>query len=242
MRIIPAIDIINGKCVRLTKGDFNTKKIYNENPLEVARAFADAGLEDLHLVDLDGAKTGKITNHKILESITSKTTLNVDFGGGIKTDQDINIAFDCGASRITGGSIAVHDPEKFTQWLAKFGNNKIILGADFLDQKIATNGWQKSSRQDLLDFIAGYFRKGITHVISTDVSKDGMLKGPALETYKLIINKVPVSLIASGGITTMIDIRNLKEAGCEGAIVGKAIYEGRISLEQLSLFKTNQDA
>lgn len=242
MRIIPAIDIINGKCVRLTKGDFATQKIYNENPLEVASEFEDAGIEYLHLVDLDGAKSGQITNHKILESITSKTKLKVDFGGGIKNDEDLKIAFDCGASQVTGGSIAVNDPTKFVQWLEEFGGEKIILGADFINGKIATNGWQKSSKQELIGFILDYFRKGIRYVISTDISKDGMLKGPSLETYKRIMNQIPVQLIASGGITTVEDLKNLKEAGCEGAIVGKAIYEGMISLKQLSQFNLEQDA
>jgi phosphoribosylformimino-5-aminoimidazole carboxamide ribotide isomerase len=242
MRIIPAIDIINGKCVRLTKGDFNTQKIYNENPLEVALEFEDSGIEYLHLVDLDGAKSGKITNSKILELITSKTNLKVDFGGGIKTDQDIQTAFDCGASQVTGGSIAVKNPAVYLSWLEKYGSERIILGADFINEKIATNGWQESSQLDLYDFILEYFRKGIRYVISTDISKDGMLKGPALETYKLIMNQVPVHLIASGGITTMEDLHTLKQAGCEGAIVGKAIYEGRITLKDLSQFKLEQDA
>lgn len=242
MRIIPAIDIINGKCVRLTRGDFSTKKIYNENPLEVALAFEDAGIEYLHLVDLDGAKSGQITNHKILESITSKTKLQVDFGGGIKNDKDLKIVFESGASQVTGGSIAVKDPAKFTQWLEEFGSKKIILGADFMDGKIATNGWQESSKQELIGFILDYFRKGIRYVISTDISKDGMLKGPSIGAYKTIMNQIPVHLIASGGISTIEDLENLKEAGCEGAIVGKAIYEGLISLKKLSQFNKDQHA
>jgi phosphoribosylformimino-5-aminoimidazole carboxamide ribotide isomerase len=242
MRIIPAIDIINGKCVRLTKGDFSTQKIYNENPYEVARQFEDAGLDYLHLVDLDGAKSGKITNQKILETISSKTKLKVDFGGGIKTDQDIQTAFDCGASQVTGGSIAVRNPSAFLQWLEVYGNEKIILGADFQDGKIATNGWQKSSELELTDFIMKYFRKGIRYVISTDISKDGMMQGSSLETYKLILNQIPLHLIASGGVSSMEDLQNLKGAGCEGAIVGKAIYEGRISLNQLSQFNLDQNA
>ena len=233
MRIIPAIDIIDGKCVRLSKGDYNTKIIYNENPLEVAKEFEANGIQYLHLVDLDGAKSKQIINHKILESIASKTNLKIDFGGGLKSDKDLEIAFECGASQITGGSIAANNPEVFEQWISKYGSEKIILGADCNNRKIATNGWLKESDLDVLDFIKSYEAKGILYVICTDIAKDGMLQGTSNDLYKEIIKETKVNLIASGGVSSMDDLLQLKDMGCEGAILGKAIYEGNISLKEL---------
>ena len=236
MRIIPAIDIINGKCVRLTKGDYNTQKIYNENPLEVAKEFEASGIKHLHLVDLDGAKSNNIVNHKILNDIASKTKLIIDFGGGIKSDKDIEIAFESGASQVTGGSIAVHNRTIFLAWLAKSGSEKIILGADSNNRMIATNGWQQKSDMDVINFITQYENKGISYVICTDISKDGMLQGPSIDLYKEILSKSNINLIASGGVTSIDDIELVKQIGCEGAIIGKAIYEGRISLKELERF------
>ena len=224
MRIIPAIDIIDGKCVRLSKGDYNTKIIYNENPLEVAKEFEANGIQYLHLVDLDGAKSKQIINHTILESIASKTSLKIDFGGGLKSNKDLEIAFECGASQITGGSIAANNPELFEQWISKYGSKKIILGADCNNRKIATNGWLKESDLDVLDFIRSYEEKGINYVICTDIAKDGMLQGTSNDLYKEILQKTEVNLIASGGVSSMDDLLLLKEMGCEGAILGKAIY------------------
>lgn len=236
MRIIPAIDIIDGKCVRLTKGDYNTQITYSENPLEVAKMFEDNGIRYLHLVDLDGAKSKSIVNHKVLRSIASNTSLKIDFGGGIKSDEDARIAFENGADQITGGSIAVENPELFLKWLSEYGAEKIILGADSKNRKIATHGWLKESEADVLDFIVEYEKKGAKYVICTDIAKDGMLQGASEELYKEIIEKTDVHLIASGGVTTIEDIRSLKALGCEGAIIGKAIYEGKISLKELEEF------
>jgi phosphoribosylformimino-5-aminoimidazole carboxamide ribotide isomerase len=247
MRIIPAIDIIDGKCVRLTKGDYSTKKIYNENPLEVAKEFEAAGIEYLHVVDLDGAKASKIINHKVLELIASKTNLKIDFGGGLKSDKDLEIAFNSGANQVTGGSIAVKNSEIFESWIAQYGSDKIILGADFYPDKtggkIATNGWQEESSLELIPFISEYQQKGIVYVICTDISKDGMLQGPSFETYAKILrecNVEPVEtslkLIASGGISAFDELPKLAALGCEGVIIGKAIYENRISLKQLEKF------
>lgn len=233
MRIIPAIDIINGKCVRLTKGDYNTQKIYNENPLEVAKAFEDSGLQFLHLVDLDGAKSGRIVNAKILEIIATKTNLQIDFGGGLKTATDVETAFNSGANQITVGSVAVKNQTVLQQWIKEYGAAKIILGADCRDGKIAISGWQETSDLQLLPFINTYESLGIKQVICTDISKDGMLEGPSFEHYTEILSQSTVKLIASGGIASMEDLKKLKEMGCEGAIIGKAIYENRISLNQL---------
>lgn len=241
MRIIPAIDLINGQCVRLTKGDYSTKKVYNENPLEVAKMFEDVGIEHLHLVDLDGAKAQHIVNHKILESIARKTNLKVDFGGGLKSDEDLNIAFNSGAHQITGGSIAVKNPSQFLNWLETYGADKIILGADCLDQKIAIQGWQEESDKEVLSFIKDYVSKGVSYVICTDIAKDGMLQGPSFDLYKTILNSInPVKLIASGGISTFDELPKLADLGCEGVIIGKAIYEGNISLKQLETYQLNQ--
>ena len=254
MRIIPAIDIIEGSCVRLSKGDYSTKKVYNEDPLEVAKTFEAHGITHLHLVDLDGAKSKHIVNYKVLEQIASKTSLKIDFGGGLKSDKDLKIAFNSGADQITGGSIAVKDRPTFLGCLSQFGPEKIILGADAMDEKIAVSGWQESSTEELIPFIKGYQKVGIQYVICTDISKDGMLEGPSLVLYKKIIQKtaqveIPVNLgdsedkqvpgiklIASGGIAKYEDLHALKDLGCEGAIIGKAIYENRISLKQLEEF------
>lgn len=234
MRIIPAIDIIEGKCVRLSKGDYNTKKIYNEHPLEVAKQFEAHGIQYLHLVDLDGAKSKHIVNYKILEKIASKTSLKIDFGGGLKSDEDLRIAFDSGAQQITGGSIAVKDKSLFSNWIQEYGSEKIILGADANDEKIAVSGWQEDSKEELIPFIQQYQEKGIQYVICTDISKDGMLEGPSFELYKKILDECPqIKLIASGGISTFGELPKLAEMGCEGTIIGKAIYENRISLKQL---------
>jgi len=234
MRIIPAIDIIEGKCVRLSKGDYSTKKIYNEDPLEVAQEFEDAGLQYLHLVDLDGAKEKHIVNWRVLEKLAGKTKLEIDFGGGIKSDDDLRIAFECGARQITGGSIAVKEPVTFTSWITKYGAEKIILGADAHEGKIAVSGWQESSENEIGQFIQDYVDKGIEYVISTDIAKDGMLEGPSFELYRNLLESMPeLKLIASGGVSSMDDLYQLKELNLDGAIVGKAIYEGRINLFEL---------
>ncbi|WP_339652325.1 1-(5-phosphoribosyl)-5-[(5-phosphoribosylamino)methylideneamino]imidazole-4-carboxamide isomerase [uncultured Maribacter sp.] len=249
MRIIPAIDIIDGKCVRLSKGDYDTKKIYNESPLEVAKEFEAHGINYLHLVDLDGAKSKHIVNHKVLEQIASQTSLQIDFGGGLKTDNDLRIAFESGAKQITGGSIAVKDSDTFLGWIEKHGAGKIILGADAMDEKVAVSGWQEESKEELIPFIKSYLSKGIQYVICTDISKDGMLEGPSFDLYRKIIENINVSLsavedqtvralklIASGGISTFNELPKLAEMGCEGTIIGKAIYENRISLKQLESY------
>ena len=234
MRIIPAIDIIEGKCVRLSKGDYSTKKIYNEDPLEVAQEFEDAGLQYLHLVDLDGAKEKHIVNWRVLEKLAGKTNLQIDFGGGIKSDDDLRIAFECGAHQITGGSIAVKEPVTFTSWITKYGAEKIILGADAHEGKIAVSGWQESSELEIGQFIQDHVNKGIEYVISTDIAKDGMLEGPSFDLYRKLLERMPeLKLIASGGVSSMDDLYQLKELNLDGAIVGKAIYEGRIDLFEL---------
>lgn len=234
MKIIPAIDIIDGKCVRLSKGDYDTKKIYNENPIEVAKEFEDFGIQYLHLVDLDGAKAKKIINEKVIENIAKNTNLIIDFGGGIRTEEDLQKAFDSGAKKVTLGSVAVVNPELCLAWLYKFGADKLILGADCLDRNIKTSGWLENSETDVVDFIKEYQKKGFKEVVCTDISKDGMLQGPSTALYKEIIQNSSVELIASGGIANIEDVKKMKEIGCAGTIIGKAIYEGRISLEQLS--------
>ncbi|MBL4707986.1 MAG: 1-(5-phosphoribosyl)-5-[(5-phosphoribosylamino)methylideneamino]imidazole-4-carboxamide isomerase [Flavobacteriales bacterium] len=233
MKIIPAIDIIDGKCVRLSKGDYSTQKIYKGKPLEVAKEFEASGIKYLHLVDLDGAKSEQIVNYKTLEEITSQTNLIVDFGGGIKRAEDVRIAFESGAYKITAGSVASKNSELFTDWLEVYGSERIVLGADCKDRMIATNGWLESSTHDVLDFIQGYEKKGIQEVICTDISKDGMLQGPSFELYKEILRQTKVQLIASGGVTSFQDLLDLKALGCAGAIIGKAIYEGKITLKEL---------
>jgi phosphoribosylformimino-5-aminoimidazole carboxamide ribotide isomerase len=234
IELIPAIDIIDGKCVRLSKGDYDTKKVYYENPLEVALEFEAHGIKRLHVVDLDGAKAGKIINHKVLEAIAGKTSLVVDFGGGLKTPNDLRIAFECGAQMVTGGSIAVKNPTEFESWIELYGAGKIILGSDAKDRKIAVSGWLETSELDLFDFLEGYIAKGITKTICTDISKDGMLQGPSTDLYKEILQHFPdLFLIASGGVSSMKDIEQLQEVGVPAVIFGKAIYEGRIKLSDL---------
>lgn len=240
MRIIPAIDLIDGKCVRLSKGDYSTQKTYNENPLEVAKAFEDFGIQYLHLVDLDGAKSKHIVNHKVLETLASKTSLSIDFGGGLKTDEDLRIAFESGAQQVTGGSIAVKQPEVFSQWTSTYGAEKIILGADVKGEYIATDGWLETSDQSLFDFLAHYQAKGIQYTICTDISKDGMLQGPSFDLYQKILKETELQLIASGGISQFDELPRLAEMGCEGTIIGKAIYENHISLKQLEAFILTQ--
>ena len=245
MRIIPAIDIIDGKCVRLTTGDYDTKKIYNERPIEVAKQFEAHAITHLHVVDLDGAKSKHIVNYGVLEQLASKTSLAIDFGGGLKSDTDVRIAFESGAQQITGGSIAVKDPSLFTEWISKYGSEKIILGADAKDEKIAVGGWLEESDEALLPFIKKYQEKGVQYVICTDISKDGMLEGPAFDLYKKILAECregdnnKLHLIASGGISEFGELPKLQALGCEGVIIGKAIYENRISLEQLEKFILN---
>ena len=236
MRIIPAIDIIDKKCVRLSKGDYSTQKTYSENPLEVAKAYEDHGIEYLHLVDLDGAKSKHIVNYKVIETISTKTNLKIDFGGGLKSDKDLRIAFESGAKQITGGSIAVKQPEVFCEWIKTYGAEKIILGADVKGEYIATDGWLETSDQSLFDFIGHYQSKGIQYTICTDISKDGMLQGPSFDLYQKILSETEVKLIASGGISQFDELPRLAEMGCEGTIIGKAIYENRISLKQLEQF------
>ncbi|WP_419494536.1 1-(5-phosphoribosyl)-5-[(5-phosphoribosylamino)methylideneamino]imidazole-4-carboxamide isomerase [Chryseobacterium bernardetii] len=239
MKIIPAIDIIDGKCVRLSKGDYSTKKIYNEDPLEVAREFEDFGIQFLHLVDLDGAKSKHIVNQKVLENIAKSTSLHIDFGGGLKTSEDIETAFNSGAKQITLGSIAVQDPEFCFKMIGKYGPEKIILGADCENRKIKTSGWLEESDNDIIDFILEYQNKGIQTTICTDISKDGMLEGPSTGLYIEILHKTSLHLVASGGISGINDVYKMKEIGCSGTIIGKAIYEGKISLQQLQNFIEN---
>lgn len=234
MEIIPAIDIIDGKCVRLTQGDYAQKTIYNEQPLEVAKEFEDAGLRRLHLVDLDGAKAGAVKNWKVLETLAAKTSLVIDFGGGIKTQKDVQIVFDSGAALATIGSIAVKNEEEFVKWLLQYGADKFLLGADVKEEKIAVAGWLETTDIWIYDFIEKYVEKGISQVFCTDVSKDGKLEGPSVELYKNIIAKFPsLHFIASGGVSSMKDVDELENIGCSGVIIGKAIYENRIKLEEL---------
>lgn len=233
MRIIVALDILGGKCVRLTQGDFSTKKVYNEDPVSVARQIEDNGLKYIHLVDLDGAKNKKIENIKVLEKIAAKTNLKIDFGGGLRSYEDLLTVFNAGAKQVTIGSIAVTNPELFMEWLTKLGQEKIILGADFIERKVSTGGWMENSDKDILSFISDYRSKGVKYTICTDIKKDGMLSGPSTSLYKEILSSVKINLIASGGVSSLKDIASLKDAGCEGAIIGKAVYEGKISLKKL---------
>jgi len=237
IQIIPAIDIIDGKCVRLTQGDYARKKIYNENPLEVALSFQDAGIQRLHLVDLDGAREKRIINHKVLETLASQTSLSIDFGGGLQSDDDLRIAFESGATQVTGGSIAVKAPDVFLGWLEKFGSERIILGADARDEKIAVSGWQETTAISIFDFLEDYVSKGVKYTISTDVAKDGLLQGPSTGLYRKMSEKFPkLFVIASGGISVMQDILDLDALNIYGVIVGKAIYENRISLKEIEQF------
>ncbi|RZJ66238.1 MAG: 1-(5-phosphoribosyl)-5-[(5-phosphoribosylamino)methylideneamino]imidazole-4-carboxamide isomerase [Flavobacterium sp.] len=233
MRIIPAIDIIDGKCVRLSQGDFSTSKTYGK-PLEMAKLFEDNGLRFLHLVDLDGARLGKIANAKVLEEIASGTSLQIDFGGGIKTTRDVRQAFDSGASQVTAGSIAVHDAELVREWFADFGTDRIILGADCSNRKIATNGWKNTTDIDIFEFVAAFAKQDPISIICTDIASDGMLNGPAFDLYRDLLAMKNLGVIASGGVSSLRDLLELKRLGCEGAIVGKAIYENRITLTELS--------
>lgn len=235
--IIPAIDIIEGKCVRLSQGDYASKKVYNEDPLEVAREFEDNGITRLHVVDLDGAKAGHIINYKTLEKLAGKTNLVIDFGGGLKSSEDLRVAFECGAQMITGGSIAVKNRPEFESWIGQYGSEKIILGADAKDRKIAVTGWLEETDQELIPFIKDYTQQGIQKVICTDISKDGMLQGPAVDLYKEILAEMPdLYLVASGGVSCIEDIKKLAEANIPAVIFGKAIYEGRIELRDLTRF------
>lgn len=237
IEIIPAIDIIEGKCVRLSQGDYQQKKIYNENPLEVAKQFADAGIRRLHVVDLDGAKAHHIVNHHVLESIATNTDLVIDFGGGLKSDDDLRIAFECGAAMVTGGSIAVKQPGLFCHWIERYGSERIILGADAHDGKIAVSGWLETTDLELIPFIGDYCQKGIHKVLCTDIAKDGMLTGTSVELYKQIMEAFPaLQLIASGGVSSIADIEALEEARIPSVVFGKAIYEGRIQLSELTRF------
>lgn len=239
MQIIPAIDIIDGKAVRLTQGNYDQKQVYYNNPLDAAKQFEDAALTRLHLVDLDGAKAGAVKNWKVLETIAGKTSLVIDFGGGIKTDSDVKIVLESGATYATVGSIAVKDEAAFTLWMDTFGADKFILGADVKDEKIAVSGWLETTDIWIYDFIEKYVGKGIQQVFCTDVSKDGKLQGPALDLYKNILSEFPqLHFIASGGVSSIHDVDALQEIGCKGVIIGKAIYENRISLSQLKQFNT----
>ncbi|HAC20529.1 MAG TPA: 1-(5-phosphoribosyl)-5-[(5-phosphoribosylamino)methylideneamino]imidazole-4-carboxamide isomerase [Porphyromonadaceae bacterium] len=242
IKIVPAIDMIDGKCVRLTQGNYDAKKIYNEDPVEVAKEFEDYGIRRLHVVDLDGAKAGRIINYRTLERIASRTSLIIDFGGGVKSEEDLVIAFESGAQMVTGGSIAVKNPDEFTRWINKYGSDRIILGADAKDKKIAIGGWEETTSMDLIPFIKDYHEKGIVSVICTDISKDGMLQGPSIDLYKEIVDNVPyIKLIASGGVSNIADIELLAEMGIPSVIVGKAIYEGNIKLKDLIPFNDKNE-
>lgn len=235
IQLIPAIDIIDGKCVRLTKGDYDQKVVYGDSPVEQARRFEDLGFTRLHVVDLDGAKSKHIVNTKVLEGITSSTRLTVDFGGGIKSDTDIRAAFQSGASMVTVGSVAASNPELFLSWLQSYGADRLILGADIRDGKISTNGWLHSSGYDLIPFLDNYVKAGIKHVLCTEISRDGTLLGPAIDTYRSIMASFPqLNLIASGGVGSADDIIALDKAGIPAVVFGKAWYEGRIDLKQLN--------
>ncbi|MFN3759144.1 MAG: 1-(5-phosphoribosyl)-5-[(5-phosphoribosylamino)methylideneamino]imidazole-4-carboxamide isomerase [Algoriphagus aquaeductus] len=237
MYIIPAIDLIGGKCVRLSQGDYSSKKEYHDDPLEMAKRFEGAGITRLHLVDLDGAKAKKIINGDVLERICAGTNLQVDFGGGIQSDEEIEKAFALGAKQVTGGSIAVKNPTLFDEWITKYGSEKIILGADAKNKKIAVGGWEETTSVELIPFIQSYFDKGIRYVICTDVAKDGLLQGPSVDLYREILQEIPeLKLIASGGVSSVKDLEELEKVGVYGAIVGKAYYEGRVTLEELAAF------
>lgn len=234
IKIIPAIDTIGGRCVRLTKGDYDTEKVYSEDPLEIAKEFERLGITRLHLVDLEGAKSGHICNAEVLKRIASGTNLKIDFGGGVKSNEDIELAFQSGAAQVTGGSIAVSKPELFEEWLAKYGSDKMILGADVRNEMVSISGWKEDSDYHLFSFLESYQKKGVKTVICTDISKDGMLQGPAVELYQKVIAEFPeLELVASGGVGNIEDVRILNEIGCWGAIIGKAIYEKRIDMNEL---------
>jgi phosphoribosylformimino-5-aminoimidazole carboxamide ribotide isomerase len=235
IKIIPSIDLVDGKCVRLTQGNFEEKKIYDSDPVAVAKRFAEAGIERLHLVDLDGAKAGKVINHQILERIAAETKLKIDFGGGVKSDEDIKKVFDCGAKQVSAGTIAVQNPKLVLSWIQKYGKDKIILGADVLNGIVRINGWVNPSEIKLFDFITNYQWHGIRYVLCTDIEKDGMMKGSSVELYKSIIKQFPeIRVIASGGVSSIEEIKQLNKIGCYGVVIGKAIYENLISLEDLA--------
>jgi phosphoribosylformimino-5-aminoimidazole carboxamide ribotide isomerase len=237
MQIIPAIDIIEGKCVRLTEGDYAQKKIYNENPLEVAKAFEGIGLMRLHLVDLDGAKAGEVVNWKVLEKIANNTQLKIDFGGGIKTEAILKTVLDTGATYATIGSLAVKNELLFQEWIARFGANTFMLGADVFEEKIAIGGWMEKTEISVFDFMKSYIDKGVKQIFCTDIKKDGKLQGPSIELYQKIIEQFPaLHLIASGGVSSLDDLIELEEIGCAAAIVGKAIYENKITISELASF------
>ena len=234
IELIPAIDIIDGKCVRLTKGDYDTKKIYNEDPVSVAKEFEAHGIRRLHVVDLDGARSKHIVNDKVLQRIARETNLVIDFGGGIKTDEDVARAFEAGAHMITIGSIAVTDPERSMEWLHRYGAEHIVLGADVRNGRVSINGWKEDSQEELIPFLDRYLSEGMRNVLCTDISKDGMLQGPAIALYREVMEHYPeCHLIASGGVSSMDDIRALEAAGIPAVVFGKAIYEGKIKLEEL---------
>ncbi len=235
IEIIPAIDLIGGKCVRLAQGDFASKKIYNENPLEAAKEFEAAGLKRLHIVDLDGAKRGKIVNLKVLATIAKNTNLTIDFGGGIKTDEDVRAVFDAGADIASIGSVAVKEPEKFFTWVENYGSEKILLGADVKNNRLAINGWQTETEIKILPFLQNYFARGVSQVFCTDIAKDGLLAGSANELYAEILEYLPkLKLVASGGVSRIEDVFKLEEIGCAGVIIGKAFYEGKIRLDEIT--------
>lgn len=237
IRIVPAIDLIDGKCVRLTQGDYAQKKVYNEDPLEVARQFEDHGIKYLHLVDLDGARQKHVVNHKVLESLALNTKLTIDFGGGIKTDEDLELVFACGATQATIGSVAVTMPELFESWITKYGTEKIILGADAKDGKIAVSGWQDVTDLDIFDFFKEYQKKQVKYVLCTDISRDGMLQGTAMTLYEQLVEQFPdLKIIASGGVTKIDELTELNENGLFAVIIGKAIYEGKITLKELEKY------
>jgi phosphoribosylformimino-5-aminoimidazole carboxamide ribotide isomerase len=235
IEIIPAIDIIEGKCVRLTQGDYSQKTIYKEDPLEIAKQFEGAGIKRLHLVDLDGAKKGEVINLKVLETIASGTKLIIDFGGGIKNESTVNSVFNAGAALITIGSLAVKQAELFYSWIKKYGSDKILLGADVKDEKIAIGGWLEGTDINILDFLRTNYEKGIKNVFCTDISRDGLLQGPSVELYKKVMTSVPgIDLIASGGVSGVEDIYELNKVGCKGVIIGKALYENRITISDIT--------
>ena len=237
IELIPAIDIIDGKCVRLSQGDYNTQKVYNESPLEVAKEFEANGIQRLHVVDLDGAKSSHVVNYKVLDAIAGHTSLIIDFGGGIKTDEDLIIAFENGAQMVTLGSVAVKQPELFKKWLAQYGPERIILGADVKDNRISVNGWLEEGPQELMPFLTDYTQEGVNKVLCTDISRDGMLQGPSIELYKQVMQQFPsMHLIASGGVSCLDDIIRLDEAGIPAVVFGKALYEGRITMKDLKRF------
>lgn len=240
MRIIPAIDIIEGKCVRLEKGDYARKKNYHEDPLEVAKSFEDHGLTYLHLVDLDGARQGEVINWKVLERIASQTQLHIDFGGGVKQEKDLRIVFEAGGRQVNVGSLAVKEPERFTDWLREYGGGKLILSADVREGRIAVSGWQEQTELQVIDFVGRYMERGVQTAVVTDIARDGMLQGPSFDLYRHLLSELPeLELVASGGITTLADLDQLQRIGMDGAIIGKAIYEGRISLAELQQWTEN---